>query len=62
MTTILNKKHGYDWWYGYLVQTKMKQEITPVAIFASGTGSNAQKIIDYFKNSVTIKISLMILF
>jgi formyltetrahydrofolate-dependent phosphoribosylglycinamide formyltransferase len=31
-----------------------------VAIFASGTGSNAQKIIDYFRNSQTIRISLIV--
>lgn len=31
-----------------------------IAIFASGTGSNAQKIIDYFKYSKRIKIVLII--
>ncbi len=31
-----------------------------VAIFASGRGSNAQKIIDYFKNSEFIKIQLIV--
>ena len=31
-----------------------------IAIFASGTGSNAQKIIGYFKNSKQIKISLIV--
>ena len=31
-----------------------------VAIFASGTGTNAQKIIDYFKNSKRVKISLIV--
>lgn len=38
----------------------MKQEIKHVAIFASGTGSNAQKIIDHFKNSQKVKISLIV--
>ena len=38
----------------------MKREIKHIAIFASGTGSNAQKIIDYFKNSAIIKISLIV--
>ena len=38
----------------------MKQEIKHIAIFASGTGSNAQKIVDYFKNSKNIKISLIV--
>ena len=38
----------------------MKQQIKHVAIFASGTGSNAQKLIDYFKNSEKIKISLVV--
>ena len=38
----------------------MKQEIKHVAIFASGTGSNAQKIIDHFKYSDKIKIGLIV--
>lgn len=38
----------------------MKQEIKHVAIFASGTGSNAQKIIDHFRHSEKIKISLIV--
>ncbi len=31
-----------------------------IAIFASGTGSNAQKIIDHFRNSSLIKIGLIV--
>jgi phosphoribosylglycinamide formyltransferase-1 len=31
-----------------------------IAIFASGTGSNAQKIIEYFKNHPAIKIALVV--
>ena len=31
-----------------------------IAIFASGTGSNAQKIIDHFRNSSEIKVSLIV--
>jgi formyltetrahydrofolate-dependent phosphoribosylglycinamide formyltransferase len=31
-----------------------------LAIFASGAGSNAQKIIDHFRNSTTIKVSLIV--
>jgi phosphoribosylglycinamide formyltransferase 1 len=31
-----------------------------IAIFASGGGSNAQKIIDYFENNPTIKVSLVV--
>ena len=34
--------------------------LTHIAIFASGTGSNAQKIIDHFKNSSLAKISLIV--
>jgi formyltetrahydrofolate-dependent phosphoribosylglycinamide formyltransferase len=30
-----------------------------IAIFASGAGSNAQKIIDHFRNSTTVRISLI---
>src|SRR5665647_3850028 len=31
-----------------------------IAIFASGTGSNARQIISYFKESLKIKISLIV--
>jgi len=31
-----------------------------IAIFASGAGSNAKKIIDYFKKSEVIKIALIV--
>lgn len=31
-----------------------------IAIFASGAGSNAQKIIDYFRNSSAIKVALIV--
>jgi formyltetrahydrofolate-dependent phosphoribosylglycinamide formyltransferase len=34
--------------------------LTNVAILASGAGSNTQKIIDYFRNSSTVKIALII--
>ena len=33
---------------------------THLAIFASGAGSNAQKIIDHFRSSATIKVSLIV--
>ena len=33
--------------------------LTNIAIFASGTGTNAQRIIDHFKKSNTIKIALI---
>src|SRR6185295_12186997 len=33
---------------------------TNIAIFASGAGSNAQKIIDHFRNSSLVKISLIV--
>ena len=32
---------------------------TNIAVFASGTGSNAQKLIEYFRNHPTIKVSLI---
>lgn len=32
----------------------------PIAIFASGAGSNAQQIINYFKNDPTISIALIV--
>lgn len=41
-----------------------KSEITSnqkhIAIFASGAGSNAQKIIDHFRNSDSVRISLIV--
>src|SRR5665213_2611311 len=36
------------------------QSIINIAIFASGNGSNAQKIIQYFRNSNRIKIKLIV--
>ena len=41
-------------------QRARTQTLTNIAIFASGAGSNAQKIIDHFKNSDAIKISLIV--
>jgi phosphoribosylglycinamide formyltransferase-1 len=41
----------------------IKQEQIPlinIAIFASGTGSNAQKIIDYFKVSDFLRVKLIV--
>ena len=38
----------------------MKQLIKHIAIFASGAGSNAQKIIDHFKNSTRAKVGLIV--
>ena len=40
--------------------TGNRQQPIHIAIFASGAGSNAQKIIDHFKNSDHIKISLVV--
>ncbi|AXY78731.1 phosphoribosylglycinamide formyltransferase [Paraflavitalea soli] len=36
-----------------------QQPVTRVALFASGAGSNAQKIIDYFRDSKTVSIVLI---
>jgi phosphoribosylglycinamide formyltransferase 1 len=38
----------------------MSHETKQIAIFASGAGSNAQKIIDYFRNSGKVKVSLIV--
>jgi phosphoribosylglycinamide formyltransferase-1 len=38
----------------------MKHETIHIAIFASGAGSNAQKIIDYFRDSKKIEIGLIV--
>ncbi len=37
-----------------------KPQTINIAIFASGAGSNAQKIIDYFRNSTSIRVALIV--
>ena len=37
-----------------------KKAVTHIAIFASGAGSNAQKIIDSFRNNPSVKIGLIV--
>lgn len=39
---------------------KRNERITHIAIFASGAGSNAEKIINYFKNDPLIEIALVV--
>ena len=34
--------------------------ITNIAVFASGSGSNAQKIMDYFQGSVDIRVKYLL--
>ena len=41
-------------------QPATTQAVTNIAIFASGAGSNAQKIIDHFRNSDTVRISVIV--
>ena len=36
------------------------KRVVKIAIFVSGAGSNAQKIIDYFKRDTSVKISLVV--
>jgi phosphoribosylglycinamide formyltransferase-1 len=38
----------------------MKNQTKYIAVFASGAGSNAQKIIDHFRNSKFVKINLIV--
>jgi formyltetrahydrofolate-dependent phosphoribosylglycinamide formyltransferase len=45
---------------GSELQTPNSRLPTNIAIFASGAGSNAQKIIDHFRNSPTVKIALIV--
>ena len=42
------------------LRTQNSELRTRIAIFASGTGSNAQKIIDYFRDSSSIKVALVV--
>lgn len=38
----------------------IRSRVSGIAIFASGTGSNAQKIIDHFRNHPSVKIALIV--
>lgn len=40
--------------------THDSRPITQIAVFASGTGSNAQKIIDHFRNDPSVKVALIV--
>jgi formyltetrahydrofolate-dependent phosphoribosylglycinamide formyltransferase len=40
--------------------SNLKSQIVPIAIFASGTGSNAQRIIDHFRNDLSVSVSLVV--
>jgi formyltetrahydrofolate-dependent phosphoribosylglycinamide formyltransferase len=42
------------------MQSAGKEQIINIAIFASGTGTNAQKLIDYFRQHTGIKIALIV--
>jgi phosphoribosylglycinamide formyltransferase-1 len=44
----------------YLFALMLSTHTINIAVFASGAGSNAQKIIEHFKQSSTIKISLIV--
>lgn len=37
-----------------------QRSIVKIAVFASGAGSNAEKLIDYFKNSASAKVALIV--
>ncbi|MEO8764951.1 MAG: phosphoribosylglycinamide formyltransferase [Ginsengibacter sp.] len=43
-----------------VLEDNKKQQIKHVAIFASGAGSNAKKIIERFENSTRVKIDLIV--
>lgn len=45
---------------GPKLKAQGSQLLTHIAIFASGAGSNAQKIIDHFRNSSRVKVSLIV--
>jgi phosphoribosylglycinamide formyltransferase-1 len=43
-----------------MAEEEQKNFLINISIFASGTGSNAQKIIDHFRNSSLAKIALIV--
>jgi formyltetrahydrofolate-dependent phosphoribosylglycinamide formyltransferase len=45
---------------GQLAVGNIELQVTRIAIFASGAGSNAQKIIDHFKNNDSVEIVLIV--
>ena len=45
--------------FGLLKKTRIK-DIKNICLFASGAGSNAEKIIDYFRKSSTIRVALIV--
>ena len=53
------KRRGQKNYRNYLIQMK-KNDKNKIVIFASGAGSNAQKIIDYFKERKTAEIVLIV--
>lgn len=44
----------------FLHEISVQSSLLNIAIFASGTGSNAQKIIDYFRISKVVKVQLIV--
>src|SRR6266550_367592 len=59
---ILKKKSMVNgqWSIETASEYNKKQPTKHLAIFASGAGSNAQKIIEHFKNSMLVKIDLIV--
>jgi len=51
---------GVPWDISRSSQLAAHNSPTHIAIFASGAGSNAQKIIDHFRNSFLVKIALIV--
>ena len=59
-TTTFNHLTNYPYFYNHKPQVKQEETMKQLAIFASGAGSNARKIIEYFSGSEIAKVSLIV--
>ena len=57
---VLSQESGVRSQETQALLTTHHSSLTNIAIFASGAGSNAQKIIDHFKNHLSARISLVV--
>lgn len=54
------KKYLIKVWNKLSGRKKKQDDVLSIAVFASGAGSNAQQIISYFQQSVTVRVTLIV--